>query len=208
MRSERATLRRRVRRRFRKIWEGATEDQRRRGENWYREASWSMWGISWRTGVKHVKVCGVVAALSPSVEWERNRREAERMCKAWGPYGGRRGEEISITTYRSQRAKAEQILELTEDERLLERVLESLGRRAFKTKAFCQAIARPGRWVPGQMVVIDRHMIRASGWEGTLWITRGHYEMLSQEVERLGMKVGVRPDAVQATIWLSSKENE
>lgn len=79
------------------------------GRTWYSDAHAFAEAVAERTGLPLYKICGVIAALSPAVYWELNKRQAEALCVAYVDGGDLL--DVAASTYGRQVRKAVCILE-------------------------------------------------------------------------------------------------
>ena len=173
------------------------------GKAWYDNARAFCREVSHKTGVRSVIVAGVVAALSPAVRWENNKRQAEALCQAYVDTGDLYS--IILTTYGKQADKARAILELGPDASLA--TIEGiLGRRAFKTVAFFQNIVRSE--IPHhRAVTIDRHILKALSFEDS-WTqgAAGCYLIVEEAFCQVASRHSLGVYQLQAIIWLTYKD--
>lgn len=169
------------------------------GKAWYREAHEFAVGLSETYDIPLYKVVGVIAAISPSVYWDQNKRQAEKLCQAYADGGPL--EDVVVTTYGRQAVKARQILR---DAQHGIHVNEMLGKRAFKTKSFYWNILR---YPDSLAVTIDQHIISAAGFENR-WVqgSKWCYNLLADAIRELAVELNLKPYELQAIIWITYKE--
>lgn len=163
------------------------------GKMWYLGAHAFAEELSRAYNIPLPLVAGVIAALSPSVHWSANKRQAEALCRAHADGGPL--ESVILTTYGRQAAKARAILTNAEIH---------LGKRAFKTRAFFHNIRYPGS---GDWVTIDQHMIAAANFtefwvSGAAWC----YNLFVEVIRDIASDQELEPCQVQAIIWLTYKD--
>ncbi len=191
--------------RLRAWYDLADVTHRHAGEAWYADAR----AFACRLTVEYdhvdrpltgAQVAGVLAALSPSVVWAMNKRDAERMVRAYSL--GMDPATVTVSTYSGQKAKAVQILRVSGGPTTGE-VKEILGRRSFKTWAFFDNITDS----KSEKVCLDRHIIGAAGIEEQ-WVQSAVwcYTLVSAAIVDLAHEVDLLPCQVQATIWIAYKE--
>lgn len=197
-----------VEKRLRAWFDLASAAERAEGRTWYNNVNAFIEEVSVATGLSLPRVAGVVAALSPSVYWAANRRQAEALCRAYAD-----GEDLAavvLTTYGRQAAKAREILTASriEDENPQRSgyaiIRGILGKRAFKTGAFFDNILDPDD-VAG-LVTVDQHIIAAAGMgdfyvQGARWC----YNLIANAIRKLAHDHGYLPQQMQAIIWLAYK---
>jgi hypothetical protein len=64
-----------------KVYNAATDEEREQGMNWYQAAFTFARGLSERYGVTTHAAAGIIAALSPQTDWDRNLILAETVCR-------------------------------------------------------------------------------------------------------------------------------
>lgn len=192
-------LKARVRARF-EDWIGlSTATQRAAGLSWYREARTFCQEVAKTYRVPLVRVCGVLAALSPAVYWDLNKKQTEDLVRAHSE-----GEDLSdvvLSTYGRQADKARMILTMPDPSP--ERIADVLGRRAFKTRAFFANVFDVG----STDVTVDRHIVSAADMDSQ-WTTGAAwcYNLLADVIRELAAVHRVRPYELQAQIWTTFKE--
>lgn len=156
------------------------------GLDWYRTANRWCDEVATRHNLLLPTVCGVVAALSPRLGWEMNKRLAVAAVegKPVGALGG-------------NVRKAEAILAGADP-------LDVLG--GFKVRSFFQALLEPDN---PDTVVIDRHAVGivlgrpATEKEMKPLDYRKGYERFSEPYRRAAAREGVLPNDVQASTWVT-----
>jgi hypothetical protein len=167
---------RKVRARYLRAYADADGSAKLAGAQWYRESRGAAEAIAQDSGVSLEVAAGVIAALSPRVQWRANVRNAADAC-AGRPYGA---------LGNSKRAAARIIAG--------EHPLEVLG--GLKTRAFFQAITGDD-----DAAVIDVWMLRAAGDDPAKGATRARYGVLADTLRSAARKVGVPTADFQAIIW-------
>ena len=175
--------------------------QRALGLQWYPDARAFAQLVSATYNVPLVRVCGVIAALSPAVYWELNKSQAESLIRAHAD--GEDLDDVVLSTYGAQARKARAILQAP-GEIESDWVANILGLQAWKTRAFFRNILDPA----SVSVTVDRHIVSACGvadrftGNTAVWLYRVVAEALSQVARDLGLQ----PCALQATVWITYKE--
>ncbi len=169
------------------------------GKNWYREAHDFARELAHMHGVGFHRTVGVIAALSPSVFWELNKRQAESLIGAYAD--GADLTSVTVSTYGKQADKARRILT---DAVSCADVTDILGVRAFKTLAFFSNLYS---YPDSLCVTVDQHIIDAAGY-GRFWVQSAIwcYELLAEAICLLAKEVNLRPYEVQAIIWITYKD--
>jgi hypothetical protein len=171
----------------------ASDAQRADGMVWYNEAHALAVTLARSAGHETLRAAGVIAALSPRMEWSMNERLAIRTYAEGGIDGGCLG--ISVR-------KADAIYNGAD-------VLATL--KAPKTSAFAEVIADPtDTWT----VVIDRHAMsvahgRTSTDDEVAALNRkGYYQAYSDAYRKAAAEIGITPSQMQATTWVVWRETE
>lgn len=172
---------------IREVWKRASASNITEGFNWYLKANRIATRIS---GGNVSKGAGVIAALSPQLNWDRNVALASEFFK--GNFGG---------TFSSNVLKAKRIIG---GESPLH-VLWHNGQRYHKTANFYECILNGGT---SRSVVVDRHAgATALGREMTkdeqhLWLRGTRYIELEMAYRRVADELGIYPAQLQAIVWI------
>jgi len=156
---------------------------------WYQTTNTFARGLAEKHGLSTLQACGIIAALSPQISWERNMIVAEAMCAL----------EEFTGVYMANKDKAARIYGG-------ENPLDVLGGK--KVRAFFNCISEPET---SNEVCIDRHAfdIAEAGFENTDDIRRlalnrvGVYESLAEAYRTAAVIVNLRPHQLQAVTWLT-----
>lgn len=184
-------------------WHGlATACQIARGSVWYTEARAFCTVLATEYDVPYVRVCGVVAALSPAVYWELNKRQAEALIQAHAE--GQDLGDVVLSTYGAQAAKARAILTAPDlGPEPQETVRRMLGARAFKTWAFFDNLVHAA----SQDVTVDRHIVAACDLEGKFTQSAAWcYNLVRDAIRAVADELGCLPYELQAVVWVTYKE--
>jgi hypothetical protein len=170
------------------VFDQATEAEQREGKGWYQSAHNACKMLATVHGISLNQACGITAALSPGLRWERNLEAAECVI-AELPLDG-----IGIRWYANVR-KAWRILNGETPEVVL---------GGNKVRAFYDNILQPKRSLS---VCIDGHAFAiAAGKRITLKNTpnigRRAYNRLSGSYSTVAKRVGIRPCELQAIVWV------
>lgn len=172
-------------------WESATSGQKEYGMEWYLIARDAAERLGVEYGYSLSQACGTIAALSPSSAWDRNLMDAESAMRARSA-----GDRIPATvgTYgQVNRDKASAIL-------AGEPPLEVLG--GLKVAAFYRNLMG----LEDGAITIDRHAKGAAlgirGDDATTVKGPAEYKWLAEHYRTLARRLGVRPEAFQAVIWV------
>lgn len=178
-------------RRLVSLYDAATDEQMRYGLEWYSTAHTFCVGLSERYGITLEAAAGIVAALSPRVEWGLNLRMADELVRT-GDTGGIRGNV----------RKAQRIL-------AGEHPSAVLG--GPKVRAFYDNVVRP---TTSQEVTIDRHAIDAIlGEVGDDRSRRvleraGAYEQAADIYRRAAALRNVPAHVMQAVCWVAWRDHK
>lgn len=85
------------------------------GRIWYATAKDIALKLALSYGIQPIKAVAVLSALSPRNKWSRNKTDAERIINAYVSGGKEAALEVSVCTFTSNKKKAIEILELSEN---------------------------------------------------------------------------------------------
>ena len=164
------------------------------GADWYFKANEFAKQVAERYNVPLPVVCGVLSALSPSVAWEINKRDAVKMVELW-VNDFDRFPNYRFSTYSQNVIKAWEILKgnLNPD-------LAFHPQRAPKTYNFYHNILHPDN---GHYVTVDRHISALVGIESNNQLTYKRYYTIVEHFKRAAEKVGLIAPTFQAIMWVS-----
>jgi len=158
-----------------KIWNEANEGQMQDGVSWYT----TVHHVAARLDPEDIlRAAGVISALSPRMEWNRNMFLAERTYAEGKAYG-------CLT---ANSAKANAIYNGAD-------VVSTL--KAPKTVAFALTIANPE---DDRLVVVDRHAVSVLN-------RKGGYDWYADAYREAAATLGVLPSTAQAATWTVWREN-
>ena len=179
---------------YRELLDKADREEKERGRTWYADAHKSALKIAAETGSTVEKAVGVIAVLSPMVEWNVNLKAARLFLRSKGK--AKRG----IPGFATNRRKAKEVMKGN---------FEVI--RGPKVRAFFETLLDPEHPEP----VIDTQMI-AAFYDGTAY--RDDFRIVSQSKKRLepireAVKLlaeerGEPVSQVQATIWITFKRTK
>ena len=142
---------------------------------------------------------GVISVLSPAVKWERNIIDAIAVCSA------RIGEDVTVSTYGPQKAKAFAIRDGDSPNKWIN------SKTAPKTYAFWKCIVNPRN---SKYVVIDRHALAACHGQALSDKDRGRelsrvgrYGFYSECYREAAKQVGILPLQFQAVVWAKWRQD-
>lgn len=182
------------------LYKAAGPTIREEGMRWYQEANKIALSLTERfllASCSHA--AGVIAVLSPAVQWEVNCRDAESVCAA------RKGQDVTVSTYGQFKEKALAIRDGDDPIKWIN------PRTAPKTYAFWKCIKDPDN---AAHVVIDRHAIAAllgrhltDKERGGILKKVGAYQKYSQVYKDAAIEVGILPSQMQAICWIQWRNN-
>lgn len=180
-----------------KVLHQATADDRAKGKDWYGEARDEAQDIADATGLSLMRVCGIIAALSPRNKWLRNLADARAVCE-------QRGVGYSCATFQANVDKAHNILNMPHSDSLRWDIEQELHGK--KVVAFFNNIFDP----TSQRVTVDVHMqLAALGRylpeNERPGLTDKIYREIESAIKTIAMNNGMMPHEVQATAWLTWK---
>lgn len=170
-----------------KVYSQASPSDVKAGLEWYPEAKRECRNLARRNDISLSQAIGVVAALSPRVNWKRNVIAAENLIRGNKAEG-----------FPANRNKAQAILEGGSPD-------EILG--GNKVRSFYSNISRPASSTD---VTIDRWAIRIALGEEE-WKTRPNTPTAKQYLEiansyrEAAAIVGIKPLEMQAITWVTIK---
>ena len=175
----------------------ATPAQICAGMIWYHEAQEFCQLLSIETGVDTYTVAAIVSALSPNNKWERNKKDAETLIKAF--LAGAPMDSIKVCTYNPNKVKAWGIMAGTVE----------IAAKSPKTHSFAMNIGR----LSESHVTIDKWHLRAcltkpkDGIVPTVEsATPAQYRRIEALTARLAKKHGLKAYELQAIIWVTIKD--
>lgn len=169
----------------------ASDAQRKDGMVWYAEAHALAVTLARSAGHNVLRAAGVISALSPQMNWERNQVLAVKTYAERGISSGCLGASVR---------KADAIYHGAD-------VMSTL--KAPKTSAFALVIADPTNNVD---VVIDRHAMsvalgrQVTDMEAAALSRKGFYEAYSTAYRKAAAEVGITPSQMQAITWVAWRE--
>lgn len=165
-------------------------NQMAQGKSWYKRAHDEACRISIDYDIPLHKVAGIISALSPSVKWEVNLRQAEAFIK---------DSSFRVSTYPNSRVKALYILENELTEQEVFNVLLGKYGKGKKTANFYMNILKP---FSKKYVTIDRWIYRAVGIE----FDTKHYDEIAQYIKKQAILNNILPNQLQAVVWEKIRE--
>ncbi len=178
------------------VWYRANEHDYSHGLSWYAQANHTAGKIAMKKRITTEQVCGVIAALSPGLNWDVNIDQAEFFISEWSA-GATRGELLRLTvgSYgRRNRIKAHKILKGQDP-------MEVLG--GNKVRSFYQNLIFPQSDIA--VVCIDRHAKSAAfgvklGDRASV-VRPKEYPGIEKLYIACARDLGVLPQGFQAVVW-------
>lgn len=190
-------------------WDSTTDQQRKQGAEWYPAAREWLKNLSDRTNGDYRRSAGVIAALSPMLDWETNLAQGAHFLmnydpSTYKPQNVDPGLEVGGVSGTSNIDRARRVYHANPED--IEKELYS-GGKPKKVWNFWQNFLGDDN-----AVTIDRHMARAVlGEKGGLMDLEpaqqildrvGNYDHMADAIRTAAGKRGVSPAAMQAAIWL------
>jgi hypothetical protein len=170
------------------VFNQATADEIQQGKHWYADAHKQGIRLSKTYGISVYAACGIIAAVSPGLRWERNVEVAERIIQ------GRELDGLGVRWYANVR-KAKLIRNGQKPENIL---------RGNKVRSFYDNIVQPDRSL---CVCIDGHAWAIAHGkrirlDAVPPIGRRAYNRLSASYAVVAKHLGLRPCQLQAVVWV------
>lgn len=186
-----------VRNNILKIWEQTTDADR---YDWYAEAQRFAKTQDLEYHLPVATVCGVIAALSPMVSWERNKELTIIALINWE--AGNSPE--TMPCLKANARKAWEILGMTlsSKEKMENEILDIL--KGDKVSSFFLNILYPDQAIS---ITIDRHALSIcmGQWlteESVRTMTAKQYEFFSECYRWTAAQLGINPLVLQSATWL------
>lgn len=195
-------------RRLLALYYGASPQELQEGLDWYKNAHEACDAIGRGYGIPVEKVAGVVAALSPGLQWKLNLEQAEyfiRHVQAGASMDDACALPVGVYG-KGNRRKAYRILK---SDGAFETVLGLLGKRGPKTRAFFTNIANPYSY---GAVTIDRHAKGAAyniieNRDKLTIVKESEYLTLQKVYQNVAARIGILPHQLQAVVWVVWRNN-
>lgn len=162
-------------------WERATPEVKSQGSEWYTLARRIIEGMAREYDVPVATAAGVVAALSPRLQWGPNLRAAREVLAGRRPKG----------VFRTSIAKAEAIA----DRRTFPYPLDVL--RGPKVRAFCLALMGVE-----SAAVVDTWVLKAVGFPKATPTDR-EYRLVADALRIAAVRAGTTTARLQAIAWVA-----
>tara|TARA_R110002020_G_scaffold101665_4_gene239328 strand:+ start:464 stop:1090 length:627 start_codon:yes stop_codon:yes gene_type:complete len=190
-----------------KLYNMCTDLEKSSGLNWYKDANIFASHLSELFNLdSNIKVCGILSALSPATNWERNKLDAHNFLAL----ASKQASEATILsgkygTYKNNVLKAIKIYNL---ERPTAQKIGAilLGKTGLKTMSFFFNIYDLNNT---DVVTIDRHAIKAANnvyKGGGVSISKRQYEQAENAYIKVSKKLDITPYQLQAVVWCKYRE--
>ena len=140
------------------VYYSAPEATKQYGKQWYNIAYKTFDAISKKTGVNVERVIGAASAVSPNNKWSKNVTDAEHLAQGWA--AGANLQNIKVSTYNPNKAKAILILDIDNETMEQETSTTREILNGLKTKSFYDCIRYAGqpKYLQGvNAVCVDGH---------------------------------------------------
>jgi hypothetical protein len=174
-------------------YEQSSENEKREGLVWYKEAHDYCADLASLTGIELKVSAAVVSVLSPRNKWPRNKQDAKSLIEAH--QAGRPMDSFSVCTFTGNKRRA---WELISDPSGFD---PDKFFKGLKTRCFWDNIVFPD----SQRVTIDTWAARAAyntkgNWQRSLKATE--YRQLEKQYQTAAKEVDLTPKDFQAVVWV------
>lgn len=164
------------------------------GLNWYTEGHSFCKEVANTHSLSLPVVCGVLSALSPGMNWERNKLETITLIK--GARLNKGG--FKFTTYGQNVIKATEILEG------IRKPHEAFSMKTgAKTYNFFYNLLEPSN---PDYLTVDRHTYRITTDDEYTHIPISKYRSIADHYKRAADRIGIIPNQLQAVLWVWYRE--
>jgi len=192
------------------LYKRCTPDEVRTNRGWYNEAHQFAQRIAEKYSMETFVVAGIISAISPAVNWEQNKLDAEAFISTFNRTSNVPGG--VCTTYRNNVLKALKIAETDVSDRDLaineiRLILLGKQKQGNKTANFFMNIAFPEH--PAH-VTIDRHSYRVAIGEtrerGAIRVGVRIYREISIAYKKASEQTMLTVSELQAVTWCKYKK--
>lgn len=186
------------------VFNKASQSELIDGASWYKEAQIFSEHLNELFKVESpVKIAGIISALSPAVNWERNKVDAQNLLALYTSTGGNEEEILKgkFGTYKNNVRKAIEILNLKHATKKKVGVILR-GKTGYKTESFFYNIYD----VNSEEVTIDRHAVKVANnvyKGGSVALSEKKYRLSERAYIKASKKVGLKPYQLQAVVWVT-----
>lgn len=163
-------------------------ESQKEGADWYPQAKAFCHDLANRYGMPLETVAGILSALSPGTNWDRNKLETEWLIRL---HKGEKVAKFKFTTYGANVIKGEKIAAgLSPYEAFKERT-------GPKTFHFFHCILGSA-----EHICIDRHAYAIATGEAYKGLTPKQYREVADHYRRAAKRLGITPSTLQAVLWV------
>lgn len=167
------------------------------GLSWYVNTRLHCQQLADRYGIDLPRVVAIFSALSPSTNFEQNKKDCENLIKGNGGKIGR----YKFQTYGANVIKAQNIFS-----NLLEPDKAFSLKTGAKTFSFYRNILKPNDC---EHVTIDRHAFRIATGDDYKGLSPKQYRLIAEHYKKAAIKLGIIPCQLQAVLWVNYRiEND
>lgn len=168
------------------------------GLDWYKKARVFCYRVAQKNFVPYIKVCGIMAALSPRNKWERNKIDVENLIKYMQDFDSKRP---LFGTYDKMVEKAELIFRCDGRPETIKRILNGPKIVSFFDNIYD---------TESSVVTVDTWMLLAASGkymsvDTRPALTKKQYTEIESAIKELSLRVQLRPYELQAILWTTMK---
>lgn len=174
----------------------------KRGKDWYKEAFKFALYLSNTYHISTDKSCAIIAALSPGITWEQNKKDAEELARMYDlNLHNEAMTHYYFSTYSHNVLKAIEILNADKEP------IEFFNNKkcGFKTRHFYLNVYKPAE---NTGVTIDRHAAAIAQGENKSekkgLHRKAYYDLAGQYISA-AKKLNLMPHELQAITWVAYK---
>lgn len=165
------------------------------GSDWYFQANKFVRNVAKNYGMDTETVSGILAALSPAVNWEQNKKETVTLIRI---NRGIHTKPFNFSTYGNNVVKAQKIYDGIHP---LEVLNEKTGPKTYN---FYHNVLHPEN---PDYVTIDRHAFRIATEKPYDRISFKQYREISEHYIKCAKRLGILPNILQSVLWVWYREN-
>ena len=190
-----------------KVYNLCTDSEKGESLNWYKETNTFATHLSELFNLNsNVKVCGIISALSPAVNWERNKVDTHNFLAL---ADANSSEETILRgkfgTYKNNVLKAIEIYNLkSPTAKKIGEIL--LGKTGLKTMSFFYNIYDLNN---EEIVTIDRHAVKVANnvyKGGGVSVSKNQYKLTEKAYIKVAKKLNIKPYQLQAVVWVKYRQ--
>jgi hypothetical protein len=178
-----------------KVYDRASAWDFQEGMHWYANANTIARGMAERHKISTMAACGIIAALSPGSQWDRNVEDAKLFLDEWT--NGARGNDLPLVGSYGWRNVNKAARCAGGDN-----PWDVLGGNKVRAFYACMVDPTNDKWV-----CIDRHA-KGAAWgyplpETEAIVTPGQYAKIAKHYIRAAKKTKILPHQFQAVVWVA-----